>query len=169
MSIFINGAQQGSIGNITFPATQIASSNVNILDDYEEGIFCPTILDDSLNTGECQSYSTQVGGYTKIGNQIFYKLRLVVNSLGNLATCQQARIGGLPFTSSSTVNSDSSVVFGAATSLAINATESLAANICPNVTNIRLNLWDATGGVTDMTLAEVSAGAGFKISGVYNV
>ena len=102
-------------------------------------------------------------------NQIFYKLRLVVNSLGNLATCQQARIGGLPFTSSSTVNSDSSVVFGAATSLAINATESLAANICPNVTNIRLNLWDATGGVTDMTLAEVSAGAGFKISGVYNV
>ena len=41
---------------IKFSPTQVASADVNTLDDYEEGTFTPTILDNDLNASESQTY-----------------------------------------------------------------------------------------------------------------
>jgi len=56
-------------GQITFPATQVGNSNANALDDYEEGLYTPSITGSSsgnyvLNT----SYDRT--SYTKIGRQV---------------------------------------------------------------------------------------------------
>ena len=65
-----NGGDLQVSSGITFPATQVALSDVNTLDDYEEGTFTPTI---SFTTaGDLSvSYGAQTGLYTKIGRMVF--------------------------------------------------------------------------------------------------
>ena len=74
---------------ITFPATQSASSDVNTLDDYEEGTWTPSL-------GGNATYTTQTGIYTKVGNLVTVSATITVNVLG---TGNNNTISGLPFTS----------------------------------------------------------------------
>ncbi len=54
-------------GQIAFPATQVASADVNTLDDYEEGTWTPV---GTLVTAGDSSQDAQVGTYTKIGSMV---------------------------------------------------------------------------------------------------
>jgi hypothetical protein len=84
------GAIQLSAG-VAFPATQVASSDANTLDDYVESTFSPTIV--GSTTAGSATYSTQVGRYTKIGRLVTFSLRVAYTGgtgTGNL------RVGGLP-------------------------------------------------------------------------
>lgn len=69
----------------------------NLLDDYEEGSFTPTLQDDTLSDAEGQTYSNQVGRYTKIGDLVNCYIDLGMLSLGSLTPGNQMRIAGLPF------------------------------------------------------------------------
>jgi hypothetical protein len=76
---------------ITFPATQVASSDANTLDDYVEATFSPTVIG-STSAGTA-TYSIQLGRYTKIGRLVTFSLRVSYSGgtgTGNL------KIGGLP-------------------------------------------------------------------------
>lgn len=77
-------------GQLVFPAAQNASSNVNTLDDYEEGTWTPT---DASGAG--LSFSSASGWYTKIGKTvyIFGSVTYPVTANGS-----SAMIGSLPFT-----------------------------------------------------------------------
>jgi hypothetical protein len=81
---------------VTFPATQSASSDVNTLDDYEEGTWTPAIKFAGNNVG--MTFSQQLGQYIKIGRQVtvWYAIQLTAkgSSVGN------ATVTGVPFTSS---------------------------------------------------------------------
>ena len=57
----------GSGSGITFPATQSASSDANTLDDYEEGVFTPSLS----RSGASFTYTSRYGYYTKIGQLVF--------------------------------------------------------------------------------------------------
>lgn len=85
------------LGQISFPATQNASSDANTLDDYEEGTFTPTISFGGAAVGV--TYGTQSGSYTKIGNRVFGEIRLVLTAKGS--STGSASVEGLPFTVSS--------------------------------------------------------------------
>jgi hypothetical protein len=74
-------------GQITFPATQSASSDANTLDDYEEGTWTPTV-------GGTATYSSRTGIYIKIGNLVWIYGELTISSIG---TGQTNNISGLPF------------------------------------------------------------------------
>jgi len=169
----INSNSITDVANIGFLASQSASAGANDLDDYEEGLFTPVIVDDSQGDGteEEQGYNTTntKGFYTKIGNQVFFRLRLSLSSLGNLTTSEQARVSGLPFTSSSTANSFGLAYLGFAGNLAITAAGSVVGRVEVNTNQIRLVVWDATTGATQMTLAELSADADIMVSGFYGV
>ena len=94
---------------VQFPATQVASTEPNTLDDYEEGTWTPTY---SLGSGS-GTFTTQVATYTKIGRVVTLALRFVssgTSSAANLA------IGGLPFSLASS-NADSSGIFREYTTL----------------------------------------------------
>lgn len=80
-------------GQISFPEPQNASSGANVLDDYEEGTFTPTIL--GLTSAGVGTYSVQQGTYTKIGRLVF--MQLAVTWSAHTGTGAMA-IGGLPFT-----------------------------------------------------------------------
>jgi hypothetical protein len=74
-----NGLFTGNVGigsatpttsgsGITFPATQSASTDVNTLDDYEEGTWTPTIRGSTVSG--TYTPSTTTAFYTKIGNVV---------------------------------------------------------------------------------------------------
>lgn len=75
-----------SAGQIKFPATQVASSDVNTLDDYEEGPFTPT--------GNGITFTSASGTYTKIGRAVTFRLDALWPTTANASN---ARIAGLPF------------------------------------------------------------------------
>jgi hypothetical protein len=82
------GAIQLSAG-VGFPATQVASSDANTLDDYEEGAWTAT-----LNSG---TFTSQIFRYTKIGNMVTIFFDVIVGTGGG------DRVTNLPFTASGTV------------------------------------------------------------------
>lgn len=86
-SLTIDEAAITATNGIQFPATQNASSDVNTLDDYEEGPWTPA--------GNGITFSAVGGSYTKIGDMVFARFNVVFPVTANTST---ARIQGLPFT-----------------------------------------------------------------------
>ena len=74
-------------GGIKFPATQVASGDANVLDDYEEGNFTVTVSGDASG-----AFSAEEGEYVKIGKVVHF--RIVINVSSNFAA---NTIAGLPF------------------------------------------------------------------------
>ena len=76
-----------------------ANANVSgmtseILNDYEEGKFVPSIdAGYTVNPG----FTTRIGNYIKIGNVVHCHIRLDLNGTGT-ASSADVQIGGLPFT-----------------------------------------------------------------------
>lgn len=86
------GVVRLDVGQLEFPGTQNASTDVNTLDDYEEGTFTPTI--DGTSSAGAGTYTIQTGGYTKIGNRVFGTAQMTITAhtgTGNMI------ISGLPF------------------------------------------------------------------------
>jgi len=80
-------------GQITFPATQSASSDANTLDDYEEGTWTPTF---SSTSGSITTYSGS-GTYIKVGRMVYLWAAILVSNKGTASG--NGTWGGAPFTS----------------------------------------------------------------------
>lgn len=87
-----------------------------LLDWYEEGTFTPTMGGDS-NAGT-QTYAVQVGNYTRIGNRVYFNLRIVLTAK-DVATSGNLIIGGLPYPNNATSHTFSSFAVGNAGAIAL--------------------------------------------------
>jgi hypothetical protein len=76
------GAKLQTVDGITFPASQLASTNANTLDDYEEGTWTPALSADGGASG--QAYIQQLGMYTKIGDVVAVQGTIYLNGVGTL-------------------------------------------------------------------------------------
>ena len=150
-SIGIGGATPASSGyGITFPATQVLSSDANTLDDYEEGTFTPIFKGSGSNP--TPTYHTQSGKYTKIGRlvEVEIYLRFTAYSGGTGAP----QIGGLPFTSSSSVNAF--LVWGESTGFTLGGTYyNIVAEVDTNATTATLLKGAPNAATTSMAFSEV--------------
>ena len=90
---------------ITFPATQSASSDVNTLDDYEEGTWTPSL-------GGTATYSQQAGTYKKVGGLVYVSAIIQVATLG---TGSSSQISGFPFSYTAGPRNTFSVAYWAST------------------------------------------------------
>jgi hypothetical protein len=91
-SLGIGGATTPSSGvGIKFPGTQVASTDANTLDDYEEGTWTPTI---TAYAGSVTAYTSQ-GSYVKIGRIVFATVYAVVSNAGTASGAYV--ISNLPF------------------------------------------------------------------------
>lgn len=88
------GAFVVDVGRVAFPATQNASTDANILDDYEEGTWTPSLLFGGGNTG--MTYATQLGRYVKVGKMVYCMLYFILSAKGS--STGAATVSGLPFT-----------------------------------------------------------------------
>jgi hypothetical protein len=150
---------------VQFPATQVASTDPNNFDDYEEGTWVPVLGGDTGATG--QTYVTQVGTYTKKGREVTVHFDLQLSVLGTL-NGTIAAITGLPFTNSAAGSCSGSV--GKALAFASNV-QMLGLRINSSTSYIALSGSATTGVNPVIDLAKAVIGATTTISGsiTYNV
>jgi hypothetical protein len=85
---------------LTFPATQVASTDVHALDDYEEGTWTPVLGGGGGTSG--QTYAIQVGSYVKIGKLVTAYGYVALTNKGTIT--DGVEIQGLPFAQENTTN-----------------------------------------------------------------
>ena len=103
-SLALQGATPQTGTGITFPASQSASSDANTLDDYEEGIWTPSV---TLNSGTATAYTIGTATYTKTG-RVVVVIGSIIPTNGTFGnTNSYARMTGLPFTCATRVGTGS--------------------------------------------------------------
>lgn len=143
---------------ITFPATQSASTNVNTLDDYEEGTFTATIV--GTTTAGVGTYNSQVGVYTKVGRAVSFNL--IVNWTAHTGTGNM-NISGLPFTSAA--SGAFSCAVGYVSNVALTAGNILTAWIDVSAVQVRLQQTPSGGGA--VSTVPIDTAAIIFIAGTY--
>jgi hypothetical protein len=123
---------------VTFPATQVASSDANTLDDYEEGTWTGTLVGATTNP---TTPVTATGRYTKIGRQVFVEIHF--NNVNTTGASGQIKVTGSPFTSNSSVGSTGSIMMSSIGSF----TGSPVAFIGTSTTEIELYTSSSAAGI----------------------
>jgi hypothetical protein len=88
LSATANGGDIQVSAGITFPAIQVAKSDANTLDDYEEGVWSPVINGTPMPANS--------GWYTKIGRQVFCGFNNLTG-VASVADNAPSTITGVPF------------------------------------------------------------------------
>jgi len=151
-NLTFDGTTLTTAGQIAFPATQSASANANTLDDYEEGTFTPTLVDNS-NTGG--TYNGQVGRYQKIGNRCFFQLFLRTTNTTGLTGTDQAYITGLPFAAVNVTYAHAGAYACSYGSLGMG--NALTADLMANASKLRLQKVTGSAGTLQITINEWSS------------
>jgi hypothetical protein len=148
---------------IDFSATSNSSGTMTseLLNDYEEGTWTPTIALGSGGTGA--TYNTQYGVYTKIGNVVHFGLRIILSNKGT--STGGASIGGLPFTSANTNGNYGAVSLGFADAVS-SFDKTLTFIIDPNATTIGLRYCNGTNYV-DLNDTNFTNTSNIIVSGTY--
>ena len=155
---------------IDFQGFSTAGSGTRLktkLDYYEEASFTPNLWDNSSSSSEGQTYTTQLGYYTRIGNMVTFNIRLIATSLGTLTTGETARIS-LPLTSSAT-KERASVAISEVGGMSITSGQSVHGVISAGADYISLQLTDGASGYSGLLLSEFTATGQIAISGTYFV
>ena len=90
-NVTLQGGVVGSGTGVAFPATQVASSDANTLDDYEKGSFTPSAAGQS---GSLTAY-TSGGYYVKVGSLVTVYGWIRITTAGTASG--YLNIYGLPF------------------------------------------------------------------------
>ncbi len=98
------------VNGLRFPASQIESSDFNTLDDYEEAVFNPVLIDVGLEVSNSgYTYDISSGFYTKIGNICTYAGILGVTQKPDRASNRNLLVS-IPFVGTSTWVADSQMI-----------------------------------------------------------
>jgi hypothetical protein len=151
-------------GQLKFPASQNASSDPNTLDDYEEGLWTPTI-----GGGYTTSRNISAGTYVKIGSLVYLhcQLDLTTSNSGSGAFF----ISGIPFTSFNTNSHGQALALGALFNWNVgNSSYQIGARINDSTTSIYF--WNNIDASSDDLLSTPFANGATvygSISGCYRV
>jgi hypothetical protein len=149
-------------GQLAFPATQSASTGANVLDDYEEGIFTPTLLFTNGSTGVTYNSASTLGRYTKVGRLVTATAMVTLTSKGS--STGNTFLGGLPFTAlNDGIFSSAAVSWVSGLS---SVTGAITAMVLPN--RNQFQLWVTNNGAT-IALPSTSLGntSAFYVSASY--
>jgi len=130
------------------------------------GTWTPTIDDDS-HTTESQTYTVQIGTYTRIGDRVFFSGKIVLTSLGSVSG--DTYIGGLPYTASSTVGTDGTCTVGYLNISGPPSSSTVSGTVAPSTAYIAVWSQDINGSPAALTTSEFSASGEITFCGQYVV
>lgn len=143
---------------IAFPAVFNASSDINTLDDYEEGTYTPTVSYSGSTSGI--TYASRTGSFTKIGNVITVQVNI---TLTNKGTGSGSVIVSLPFTNRAE-----------RAGLAIGNTQGISANnssyqamVEAGLANVYFRAPSGLGSTTELGYSDINNSFYVTMSGVY--
>ena len=146
---------------IDFSATP-GTGTSELLADYEEGTWTPTVAGDG--TAGTATYSNQVARYTKIGSRVFFACRLVWT--GGTGT-GAIRVNGLPYTSASITDNFLDVCSIIPNDIGLTALNYAVAYVFNNTAFIAIEQAPVGGGATSSVTYD--AAGSLNISGSYLV
>jgi hypothetical protein len=161
-ALALQGATSTTGCGIAFPATQVTSSDVNTLDDYEEGTFSPTI--DSATPGTGRATTVTTATYTKIGRSVSVVIFLSLATLGTGGSGQIV-INGLPFTAASFTGLSVGYLVNTASNLVAVGAYVTNASTSINITGSAAASLNLLGNLSFATYA--AASFGIMVSGTY--
>jgi hypothetical protein len=135
-----------------------AGMTSELLDDYEEGTFTPTLLSDGAQVD--RTYSVQFGRYTKIGNRVLFNIYITLSAKGTSTGSTQ--IGGLPFTSASDAEAAASIINSNVT-----YTGQIGALVPESQTVLNIYNLQTTAGLTFLTDTGLANNSLFILAGQY--
>jgi len=173
MNINSAGDVKVNVGNISFATAGKGinfhnfgtGTNIdnNLLDDYEEGTWSPTILQGSNAPA---AYAKRTGYYTKVGNLVHLNGRVKLNGLGSMSGT--IFMTGLPFTATNATNNFSAFHVGYYEGLALpTANTTIMGIVNPNSINVDLRIGNHVAAAPTLTAAHVSADGDFIFSMTY--
>jgi len=128
----------------------------NALDDYEEGLWTPTV-------GGTATYTSQVGRYTKIGRMVHLVGVLVINTIG---TGSQNTVSGLPFTNGTSGQATVNINYYSSS----NATTTwIAGYVEPSTSYFRFSGNDGNATTADSNISFLTASTAIYFSLTYQV
>ena len=131
----------------------------------DSGTFVPTIA--GATTPGTQTYAVQAGFWTRIGNRVFYNLR-IVPSAKDAAMAGSVVVKGLPFAPLNTASNMSAGTVAGAGFIDLSAGYSqIAANIESSVPDIYLQQLGDNVAVSYLDSAAIASNTRFVISGHY--
>lgn len=112
MSIVLDGSN-----GVSLPTTPASSTTSNILNDYEEGTWTPTL--EATSSNPTVTYTAQNGTYVRIGRLVFASFYLATSAKSGGSG--SLKVAGLPFTVASGNANYSGGMLGAQSSISINS------------------------------------------------
>lgn len=149
------------ISGVNFTNTA-ASTNVNILDDYLEGVWTPTLATDGTNFVSVTYDAITGGRYTKIGNVVYVQGSIRTDAVDKTGASGFVVVGGLPFTSvgNSPSTNDGYAAGAISTTSAFVTNQPCAGLIFNGSTRMHLLTRAASNGATSfMAVSDVGTGA----------
>jgi hypothetical protein len=137
-----------------------AGMTSELLADYEEGTFSPTIT--SGITGI--TYSSQNGSYTKVGRLVTFSLRLELSA--GTAAAAILRIGGLPFTADGAFRGYASA-YNYASSSVVNSTSTNLPTMGADAGGATMSFYTTAGNAFNGTDLNSASSFSVDLSGMY--
>ena len=86
-------------GAVDFPRGLLLASGADVLDDYEEGTFTPTLTTSAVDFDSVTYDGQTAAVYTKVGRMVFVHGTVYTDAITIGSASGTVAIGGLPFTS----------------------------------------------------------------------
>ncbi len=149
---------------IDFSATANGSGTTTseVLDDYEEGTWTPTVAFGSYSVGV--TYANQYGSYTKVGNRVTASCYVSLTSKGT--SVGVIRITNLPFAHTSIANSYTT---GTIWMNVVSFADSPQGYIPPNTSSFEIYELSSTGAESSITNVNAANTSAFMINVSYRV
>jgi hypothetical protein len=158
-----NGGILQLTSGITFPATAVAASDANTLDDYEEGTWTAAFATGGGSITIDPSFNT--GGYTKVGRLVTVNIHARFSSVSS--PTGYLSITGLPFTANSSNQCRNA---GACAAIAITTLATpMTAYVSNNDADIYLTGFDAASGGYANAATYINASSELYITVTYYV
>ena len=126
---------------VGFPATQVANSGANVLDDYEEGTADVNFRIEGR--GDSSVAGTRSSSYTKIGNRVWVRAYMNMTSTTGTASNRQLQFFNLPFNSANLYATTGSASLGG---LEANADKFFQVMVDNNSNTGQIQEWDGIQG-----------------------
>lgn len=161
-------------GNLTFTTADkgvhlgvTSATATNLIHDYEEGTWTPTLGDPSGNNVSVNSSYSNFGYYTKIGRKVHAHCYIIVTSLGSASG--SAILGGLPFTNTNSNRAYTAGTVSYGNNLNLGDGKALGYYVRPNEANGYLYNQNSSDGGTTAQCSDVSANGEFMMTVTYTI
>ena len=165
-SVALQGAVPVTGAGLSFPATQVACSDVNTLDDYEEGTWTPTLT--FATPGDLSvAYTRNTGRYVKIGSTVYVSFTIVTSSFTFTTAAGALQMTGLPFALVNNTQNYGNAGIGFAGYTKANYTQSVL-SLIPGTSYSQFSLFGSGQVSASVTTVETLSGTSKSIEGQFH-